>query len=105
MPGGKEYICDKGWTKKVNINKVNHVNNGVDLAEFEENKKLYNLENSQIANDNAFKVVYMGSIRKVNNLQTLVDAAKELKNRIFIFIFMEMAQKKTCLKMSAESIH
>ena len=47
MPGGKEYICDKGWTKKVNINKVNHVNNGVDLAEFEENKKLYNLENSQ----------------------------------------------------------
>ncbi len=35
MPGGKEYICDKGWTKKVNINKVNHVNNGVDLAELQ----------------------------------------------------------------------
>ena len=47
----------------------------------------------------------MGSIRKVNNLQTLVDAAKELKNQDIHFIFMEMAQKKTCLKMSAESIH
>lgn len=94
MPGGKEYICDKGWTKKVNINKVNHVNNGVDLAEFEENKKLYNLENSQIANDNAFKVVYMGSIRKVNNLQTLVDAAKELKNQdIHFYIYGDGTEK------------
>ena len=39
MPGGKEYLQDKKWNKKINMKKVFHINNGVDLEEYEKNKK------------------------------------------------------------------
>lgn len=39
MPGGKEYIKDKGWDKAIDLRKVHHINNGVDLEEFEYNKR------------------------------------------------------------------
>ena len=79
MEGGKEYICDKGWDKVVDLNKVNHVNNGVDLEEFEENYEKYQIEDKDLMDKSKFNVVYVGSVRQVNNLATLIDAAKELK--------------------------
>ncbi|RGT72488.1 glycosyltransferase WbuB [Ruminococcus sp. AF18-22] len=79
MEGGKDYIRDKGWDKVVDLNKVNHVNNGVDLEEFEENAEKYQIEDTDLIDDTKFKVIYVGSIRKVNNLETLIDAAEELK--------------------------
>lgn len=80
MEGGKEYICDKGWDKIVDLNKVNHVNNGVDLEEFEENYKKYQIKDKDLTDESKFNVVYVGSVRQVNNLATLIDAAKKLKS-------------------------
>ena len=96
MEGGKEYIRDKGWDKVVDLKKVNHVNNGVDLEEFEENYKKYQINDSDLMNDSTFKVVYVGSIRQVNNLGTLVDAAKYLKDdkSIQILIYGDGTEKK-----------
>lgn len=96
MEGGKEYIRDKGWDKAVDLKKVNHVNNGVDLEEFEENYKKYQINDSDLMNDSTFKVVYVGSIRQVNNLGTLVDAAKYLKDdkSIQILIYGDGTEKK-----------
>ena len=78
MPGGKDYIKDRGWEKKVDLRKVHHINNGVDLAEFE-----YNKQNSCFSDEdlesNDKKVVYVGSIRLANNLGQLMEAAKVLK--------------------------
>lgn len=78
MPGGKDYIKDRGWEKKVDLQKVYHINNGVDLAEFE-----YNKQNSCFSDEdlesNDKKVVYVGSIRLANNLGQLMEAAKVLK--------------------------
>lgn len=79
MEGGKEYIRDKGWDKAVDLKKVNHVNNGVDLEEFEENYIKYQIADEDLSDESKFKVVYVGSIRKVNNLATLIEAAKKLK--------------------------
>lgn len=95
MEGGKEYIKDKGWDKKINLDKVNHVNNGVDLEEFEYNCKHYQLDRELMEEKDVFKAVYVGSIRKVNNLQSLIDAAKYLiDEKIKIYIYGDGTEKE-----------
>lgn len=81
MEGGKEYIKDKGWDKKINLDKVNHVNNGVDLEEFAEDVKQYQLQDNDLEDEKFFKVIYVGSVRRANNIETLVNVGKELKQR------------------------
>ena len=97
MEGGKEYICDKGWDKVVDLNKVNHVNNGVDLEEFEENYEKYQIEDKDLLDKSKFNVVYVGSVRQVNNLATLIDAAKELKpyRNVQILIYGDGTERAT----------
>lgn len=98
MEGGKDYIRDKGWDKVVDLNKVNHVNNGVDLEEFEENRQKYQLKDSDLEDDTSFKVVYVGSVRRANNIGTLVEVGEELKRRkkenVKILIFGDGTDKK-----------
>lgn len=79
--GGAEYIKEKGWEKKVSLNKLHHVNNGVDLAEFDYNQDNYRIVDEDLENNQIFKVVYTGSIRKVNNLDKLLQCAQILKEK------------------------
>lgn len=95
MEGCIEYIKDKGWDKKISLEKIFHINNGIDLEEFEFHKEKYTLPNSRISADRAFKIVYVGSVRMVNNLQSLVEAAKYLKNsNIHIYIYGDGTEKE-----------
>lgn len=84
MEGGKDYIIEQGWDKEsggpIDINKVYHINNGVDLKSYNYNKEHYQLKDEDLDNLDTFKVVYAGSIRHVNKVEMLVDAAKQLKN-------------------------
>lgn len=84
MEGGKDYIKERRWDKDqggpIDINKVHHINNGVDLEVFNYNKEHFKLEDEDLDNPNTFKVIYTGSIRLVNNVKTIVDAALEIKN-------------------------
>ena len=84
MEGGKDYIIEQGWDTvhggPVDLNKVHHINNGVDLELFDYNKEHYITDDSDLDNPETFKVVYTGSIRKVNNLGQLLDVAKLVKN-------------------------
>lgn len=80
MPGGKDYILDKGWTD-LDLNKFHYINNGVDLKQFEEDIKTQGYEDSDLDDKETFKVVYTGSIRIANNIQSLVDAAIILAER------------------------
>jgi glycosyltransferase involved in cell wall biosynthesis len=84
MEGGKEYIKEKMWSieqgGKVDLNKIYYINNGVDLADFEYNKKHFKIEDADLENNQLFRVVYVGSIRLANNLQQLIDAASLLKD-------------------------
>lgn len=79
MEGGKNYITDKKWQHKIDINKVYHINNGVDLSGYNAYKEEYILEDKDLDSPQ-FKVVYCGSIRLVNNLMLLVKAAEQLKD-------------------------
>ncbi|MFA9192782.1 glycosyltransferase family 4 protein [Flavobacterium sp. FBOR7N2.3] len=84
MEGGKDYIIEKGWDVesggKIDLNNVHYINNGVDLKDFDKNKNLYKIDDSDLENDSLFKVVYLGSIRLANNIKLLIDAAELLKD-------------------------
>ncbi len=83
MEGGKDYIIEKGWDKDnggpIDINKIYHINNGVDLEIFNNNKERYQFEDDELDEINTFKVIYTGSIRLVNNVKSIVDAAVEIR--------------------------
>ncbi len=76
MQGGADYIKDMGWDKAIDLSKVHHINNGVDLEAFDYNRDNFITDDTDLENDDIFKVVYTGSIRRVNNLGILLDAAK-----------------------------
>lgn len=78
MEGGKQYIIDKGWEKDIDLSKIYHINNGVDLARFRELEK-----NSFIDKDldsDKFKVIYTGTIAKFNNLEKIIKVFERLDN-------------------------
>lgn len=78
MEGGYDYIVEQGWEKEIPRSKVFHINNGVDLELFEHNREHYQVQDTDLEDPGTFKVVYTGSIRKVNNLGLLLDTAKEV---------------------------
>lgn len=81
MPGGENYIKDKGWGHAICLEKVFHINNGVDLEKFNDDKANYSLEDVDLDNDGIFKIVYAGSIRQANKIDNLVEIAKIFNRR------------------------
>lgn len=63
--GGKDYIIDQGWEKFVDLSKIKHISNGVDLDMFDRNSNEYCLNDSDLESNNYKNVVYAGSIRVV----------------------------------------
>lgn len=90
MEGGYDYIIEQGWDKEIPRSKVFHINNGVDLESFDYNREHNCIQDSDLSDAELFKVVYTGSVRHVNNLGLLLDAAKQVKNpRIKFLIWGE----------------
>ena len=77
--GGSQYIKDQGWDNQIDLNKVKHISNGVIIDSFDMNSKENQIEDTDL-NDKGYKnLVYAGSIRKVNNLGLLLNAAKKIQ--------------------------
>lgn len=91
MEGGKDYIIEKGWDKVIDLNKIHHINNGIDLNRFDNNKNTYLLNDVDLDNEKTFRVIYVGSIRKVNSLGQIISVANVLKingfNEIKILVY------------------
>jgi len=81
--GGRKYIKDKGWENAVDLRKVHHINNGVNMDCFRKQANKNSLKDLDLLNPNVFKIVYTGSIRKVNNLVFIVNICRQLKKRGF----------------------
>lgn len=102
MEGGSQYIVDQGWNSEnggpIDLGKIQHINNGVDLEIFEYNRINYVTEDVDLDNDNSFKVVYAGSIRLVNNVKKIIDAArvveKNCANKIRFLIYGDGTDKE-----------
>lgn len=92
MPGGADYIIEHKWDTNhngpIDLAKVKHINNGVDLEVFDKNVSTNRFCDPDLDAKNTFKVVYAGSIRTVNKVGLLLDAAKKIdspKVRFLIF--------------------
>ncbi len=86
MEGAYDYIIEQGWEKEIPRDKVVFINNGIDLEQFEYNRDHYHIDDSDLNNPELFKVVYVGSIRTVNNLGLLLDTAKDISNERIRFL-------------------
>jgi len=88
MEGAYDYIVEQGWEKEIPRENVFHINNGVDLEKFDANREHFVVQDEDLDNPDFFKVVYTGSIRRVNNLGLLLDAAKLIEDpRIRLLIW------------------
>lgn len=96
--GGYDYIQDHNLDKIIPREKVYFINNGVNLEEFRSNSTKYRISDDDLDNPEYFKVVYVGSIRKVNNLGLLLDAAKEVKNPKIRFLIWGAGDEVDILK-------
>lgn len=92
--GGKDYIIEKGWDFEhggdVNVLTVGYLNNGVDLESVDKQRDELILEDSDL-DTNKFKAVYLGSIRRANNVDVIVEIARVLQekkeNNIVILVY------------------
>lgn len=82
--GALDYLKKKGWTTetggKIDMRHVHYINNGINLAQFDEDKVKYPRPDEDMNAKDTIKIVYLGSINKANQVQTLIDAAALLKN-------------------------
>ena len=82
MEGASNYILQKRWDTRsggsINIEKISHINNGVNIEQFDYNKDNYKLFDEDLNNSNTFKIVYAGSIREANALDQLLLVAEKL---------------------------
>ena len=86
MEGGYDYIKEKRLAKVVPEEKVRIINNGVDLEKFNMSRDSFITQDSDLLNPDIFKVVYTGSIRRVNNLNLLINVAKTITNPRVVFL-------------------
>ncbi len=80
--GDMDHIKEMGWDTehggKIDLTKCYYVNNGVKLKDYYESIEKDILQDEDLQSD-SFKVVYTGTIRPVNNVGNLLDAAKLLR--------------------------
>jgi len=83
--GAFDYLKRQGWMKeqggKIDPAHLHYINNGIDLAQFDQNKVAYPRPDEDMNDPNLVKIVYLGTINKANNVQTLIDAAALLQDR------------------------
>lgn len=100
--GGPDYIRERRWDKEhggpIDMNKMFHINNGVDLEAFDQNLKQYSYNDDDLDNAELFKVVYAGAVRRINNVGILLDAAKLVKNEKIKFIIFGNGEELEILK-------
>ena len=105
MEGAYDYIVEQGWEKEIPRAKVHYINNGVDLEQFDYNKEHFRVEDADLDEPETFKVVYTGSIRKVNNLGLLLDAAKNVKDSRVKFLIWGDGDERAALEQRVREEH
>ena len=86
MEGGYDYIVEQKWDSFIPKSKTHYINNGIDLKQFNYNCIHYQINDCDLNDKSIFKVVYTGSIRKVNNLGLLLDTAKLIHSNHIKFL-------------------
>ncbi len=91
--GAFDYLKRQGWMKeqggKIDPAHLHYINNGIDLAQFDRDRDEHPRPDVDMNDESLYRIVYLGSINKANNVKTLIDAAAILKEnpkyRFFIY--------------------
>ncbi|SCX02961.1 Glycosyltransferase involved in cell wall bisynthesis [Lachnospiraceae bacterium YSD2013] len=105
MEGAYDYIREQHWEKSVPESRVYFINNGVDLEAFDYNKTHYTIADKDLDDLDTIKAVYVGSIRKVNNLGMLLDIAKAVRNPKVRFLIWGEGDERHLLEKRVEEEH
>ena len=80
--GDTDYLREQGWLLeqggKIDLSKCYYINNGIDYKQYQEQILQQKLDDPDLL-DGKFHVVYTGTLRKVNNIENIIDAAEILK--------------------------
>ncbi len=101
--GAFDYLKRQDWMKeqggKIATTHLHYINNGIDLEQFDKDKVAYPRQDADMNDPDTYKIVYLGSINKANNVQTLVDAAALLQDRpnYRFFIYGNGAYRKALM--------
>ena len=83
--GDTDYLKEKKWTTSqggdIDLNKCHYINNGVDINACEERSRTMQLDDTDLNDESKFNITYVGTIRPVNNVGNLLDAARILKEK------------------------
>ena len=83
--GDTDYLKERKWTTEqggnIDLKKCHYINNGIDFTAFQKNIEKELIEDADLADNSKFNVTYTGTIRPVNNVGKLLDAAKVIKNK------------------------
>ena len=101
MAGGADYIKEHQWDTEqggpIDLKKVFHINNGIDLEVFDYNRTHFQMSDKDLSDEESFNVIYVGSIRKVNNISRLLDIAKRINNKTVRFLIWGDGDEKEVL--------
>lgn len=80
--GDTDYLKERKWTTEqggdVDLGKCFYINNGVDICSYDERITTEVLKDPDLDDDSKFNVLYCGTIRPVNNVGNMLDAARIL---------------------------
>lgn len=84
MEGAPDYIKKHKWNTEsggpIDLSRVFHVCNGVDIQQFDQNAEKYFLPDEDLDAKDTFCAVYTGAIKRANNVGLLLETAKFLKD-------------------------
>ena len=98
--GGLDYLKKKRWTietgGKIDMSHVHYINNGINLTKFDEDREKHPRPDEDLNRDDIYKIIYLGSISKANQVKTLIDAAVILKDnpKYQFFIYGDGAHRE-----------
>lgn len=81
--GDTDYLKERHWDiphgGDIDLEKCHYINNGVDLASYDKQMKYEILSDPDLIDKGRFNIIYAGTIRPVNNVGNILDAAKIIK--------------------------
>lgn len=108
--GGIDYLKERGWLKgfggKIEPEKISYINNGVNLDKFAKDRQEHPTQDADLRREDVVKVVYLGSVRLVNHVKDLIEAAEILKDNDRIkFVIIGDGQDRPMLEQYCEERH
>ena len=105
MEGGKQYLQERRYNKRINYSKVFHINMGCDLEEYDRNSKKIPKQNDK-SDDQRFVITYSGSMRSANHIIQICQAARILHDKgsnVYIRMFGNGPEEEDAKKYCKEN--